>query len=76
MTAELKEMNLTWGEAQHAAQDRSRWRQIGEAFVLLGTKRINNKKINDVASDAIKQGLLSQSVTSLSLTNQHSLAEC
>jgi len=24
-------MNRTWGEAQHAAQDGSRWRQIGEA---------------------------------------------
>ena len=32
VTAELKEMNLTWGEAQHAAQDRSRWRQIVEAL--------------------------------------------
>ena len=28
VAAELKEMNLTWGEAQHEAQDRSRWRQI------------------------------------------------
>ncbi|XP_061913857.1 uncharacterized protein LOC133656987 [Entelurus aequoreus] len=32
VTAELKEMNLTWGEAQHVAQDRSRWRQIVEAL--------------------------------------------
>ena len=30
--AELKEMNLTWGEAQHAAQDRSRWRKIVKAL--------------------------------------------
>ena len=32
VTAELKEMNLTWGEAQQAAQDRARWRQIVEAL--------------------------------------------
>lgn len=32
VTAELKEMALTWGEAQHAAQDMSRWRQIIEAL--------------------------------------------
>ena len=38
VTAELKEMDLTWGEAQHAAQDRSRWRQNIE--VLPGMKRI------------------------------------
>ena len=32
VAAELKEMNITWGEAQHAAQDRSRWRQIVKAL--------------------------------------------
>ena len=32
VTAELKEISLTWGEAQHAAQDRSRWREIVEAL--------------------------------------------
>ncbi|XP_070567278.1 uncharacterized protein [Ptychodera flava] len=26
--AELKEMGLTWDEAQHAAKDRERWRQL------------------------------------------------
>lgn len=26
VTAELKEIGLTWGEAQHAAQHRSKWR--------------------------------------------------
>ena len=30
--AELKEMGLTLGEAQHAAKDRSRWRQIVDAL--------------------------------------------
>ena len=30
--AELKEMGLTWGEAQHAAKDQSRWRQIVDAL--------------------------------------------
>lgn len=32
VTAELKEMDLTRGEAQHAAQDMSRWRQIVKAL--------------------------------------------
>ena len=32
VAAELKEVNLTWGEALHAAQDRTRWRQIVEAL--------------------------------------------
>ena len=30
--AELKEMNLTWGQAQRAARDRDGWRQIVEAL--------------------------------------------
>ena len=30
--AELSEMGLSWGEAQHAAKDRSRWKQIIDAL--------------------------------------------
>ena len=32
VATELKEVNLTWGQALHAAQDRSRWRQIVKAL--------------------------------------------
>ncbi|KAJ8399487.1 hypothetical protein AAFF_G00411990 [Aldrovandia affinis] len=32
VTSELKTANLTWGEAQHAAQDRTRWKQIVAAL--------------------------------------------
>jgi len=44
VTAELKEMNLTWGEAQHAAQDRSRWRQIVEALCPIRDEEDYDKK--------------------------------
>lgn len=30
--AELSEMGLSWGEAQYAAKDRSRWKQIIDAL--------------------------------------------
>lgn len=30
--AELNEIHLTWGEVQHAAQDKSQWKQIVEAL--------------------------------------------
>jgi hypothetical protein len=35
VVAELKEMGLTWGEAQAAAQDRERWRGIVAALCLI-----------------------------------------
>ena len=33
---ELTEMGLTWGEAQHVAQDRSRWRKTVAALCPTG----------------------------------------
>jgi hypothetical protein len=30
--AELKERDLTWGQAQHVARDRARWRELTEAL--------------------------------------------
>lgn len=36
--AMLKEKGLTWVEAQHAAEDRSQWRQIVDALCTTGNK--------------------------------------
>ena len=38
VTSELKMANLTWGEAQHAAQDRIRWKQIVTALCSTGNE--------------------------------------
>ena len=38
VTSELKMANLTWGEAQHAAQDRTRWKQIVMALCSTGNE--------------------------------------
>ncbi len=38
VTSELKMANLTWGEAQHAAQDRTRWKQIVTALCSTGNE--------------------------------------
>ena len=34
--AELSEVNLTWAEAQHAAQNRAKWREIVVALCPTG----------------------------------------
>ncbi len=36
VTSELAEMHLTWGEAEHVAMDRDRWRQMIAALCPIG----------------------------------------
>ena len=36
VTQELEQMNLSWGEAQHAARDRMQWRSLIEALCPIG----------------------------------------
>ncbi len=36
MAPELAEMHLTWGEAEHVAMDRDRWRQMIAALCPIG----------------------------------------
>jgi hypothetical protein len=36
VTQELKQMNLSWEEAQHAARDRVEWRVLIEALCPIG----------------------------------------
>ena len=38
MVAELIEMGYTWGEAQHVAQDRKRWKSIIAALCSTGNE--------------------------------------
>ena len=46
--AELSEVKLTWGEAQHAAQNRAKWKEIVVGLCPTGDEeewRVNGKQM-------------------------------